>query len=250
MSRKSQTWSISAPFSRLFAENNGGQGLPLAPFAVLYRGPKTVSTFGPNYTGFFKLQGSSSEELREFGAALRARLDRPIVLVGMMGSGKTSIGRRLARALDWPFQDADWAIENAAGTTIANIFAEIGEDAFRQSEQQVIARLLSEEARQVLALGGGSFVAAETRKLVREVAYSIWLHADLDLLVHRTSKRDDRPLLREGDPHAILQRLMEARTPTYEEADIRVDSGEGTLGEVVARILTRLSDFLERKAVG
>ncbi len=223
--------------------------MPQAPFAVLYRGPETVSTFGPNNTGFFNLQGSSSDELDDIGAALRAKLDRPLVLVGMMGSGKTSVGRRLARALGWPFQDADWAIENAAGTTIANIFAEIGEDAFRQSEQQVIARLLYEETHQVLALGGGSFVADETRKLVKELAYSVWLCADLDLLVHRTSKRDDRPLLREGDPHAILKGLLAARKPTYEQADIAVDSGEGSLGDVVVRTLSHLAEFLDRKVV-
>jgi shikimate kinase len=177
------------------------------------------------------------EDLDRAGADLGERLDRPIVLVGMMGSGKTSVGRRLARSLNWPFQDADWAIENAAGTSIANIFAEIGEEAFRHSECQVIARLLNEQGRQVLALGGGSFVADESRALIRDKALSIWLNADIEVLVRRTGRRDDRPLLRNGDPRDILTRLLEVRRATYQEADIVIDSGTGSLGDVVARTL-------------
>jgi shikimate kinase len=168
----------------------------------------------------------------------------------MMGSGKTSVGRRLARALDWPFQDADWAIENAAGTTVANIFAEIGEDAFRQSERQVIARLLKEQEQQVLALGGGAFVTEETRELIREKAFSIWLMADIDVLVKRTGRRDDRPLLRNGDPRTILAGLLETRSACYREADIAVDSGEGSLGDVVSRILLAIDIALGEKRSG
>jgi shikimate kinase len=163
----------------------------------------------------------------------------------MMGSGKTSVGRRLARALGWPFQDADWAIEHAAGTSISNIFAEIGEEAFRQSERQVIARLLAEQDRQVLALGGGSFVAEETRRLIRERAIAIWLNADLDVLVRRTSRRDDRPLLQAGNPEAILRELLAERRPSYAEADIMVDSGQGSLGDVVERALNALREIAE-----
>lgn len=195
------------------------------------------------------MQGSSAEEIRELGADIGPRLDRPIVLVGMMGSGKTSVGRRLARALDWPFQDADWAIENAAGTTIANIFTEIGEEAFRLSERQVIARLLTEQDHQVLALGGGSFVAPESRSLIREKAVSIWLDADIDVLARRTGRRGDRPLLQNGDPHEILSRLLGERRPTYEEADMMVDSGTGSLGDVVVRILEALQGFVEKGQV-
>ena len=116
------------------------------------------------------------------------KIVRSIVLVGMMGAGKTAVGRRLATALGWPFTDADWAIEAAAGTTISNIFEEIGDAAFRTRERQVIARLLRGE-RQVLALGGGAFVDPKTRALVRERALSIWLCADLDVLVRRTARR-------------------------------------------------------------
>jgi shikimate kinase len=167
-------------------------------------------------------------------------IDRTIVLVGMMGAGKTAVGRRLAAALGWPFTDADWAIEAAAGTTIANIFEEIGEAAFRARERQVIARLLRGE-RQVLALGGGAFIDPETRALVHERALSIWLRADLDVLVRRTGRRDDRPLLAGGDPRARLAALLEQRAPIYAKADLIVDSDKGPIGEVVARALQALA---------
>jgi shikimate kinase len=168
------------------------------------------------------------------------RLDRSIVLVGMMGAGKSALGRRLAAALGLPFTDADWAIEAAAGTTIANIFEEIGEAAFRERERQVIARLLRGE-RQVVALGGGAFIDPDTRALVRERAISIWLRADLEVLVKRTARRDDRPLLAGGDPRARLAALLEQRAPIYAQADLVVDSGKGPLGEVVARALEALA---------
>ena len=186
-----------------------------------------------------------TEDLHD-GRALGERLDRTIVLVGMMGSGKTSVGRRLAKALGWPFQDADWAIEDAAGTTIANIFAEIGEPEFRKRERQVIARLMDERQQQVLALGGGSFVADETRALIKARALSIWLDSDIDILVRRTGRRNDRPLLANGDPRMILSRLMEERRPTYAEADITIDSGTGSLGDVVERALDALSSLADR----
>ena len=177
--------------------------------------------------------------------AIGRRLDRTVVLVGMMGSGKTSIGRRLAKALGWPFQDADWAIEDAAGTSIANIFAEIGEPEFRQRERQVIARLMDECHQQVLALGGGSFVAEETRDLIKNRAISIWLDADIDILVRRTSRRNDRPLLNVGDPRTILSRLLDERRSTYAEADIKLDSGDGSPAEIVARTLEALRPFAD-----
>jgi shikimate kinase len=174
-------------------------------------------------------------------------IDRTIVLVGIMGAGKTAVGRRLAQALGWPFADADLAIEAAAGTTIANIFQEIGEAAFRIKERQVIARLLSEE-RRVLALGGGAFVDAETRALVRARAISVWLRADLDVLVRRTARRDDRPLLAGGDPRARLAALLEKRDPIYAEADLAVDSGKGPIGDVVARLLQALAALGESRS--
>lgn len=174
-------------------------------------------------------------------------LDRTVVLVGMMGAGKTAVGRRLAQSLGWPFADADLAIEAAAGTTISNIFQEIGEAAFRAKERQVIARLLDEE-RRVLALGGGAFVDPKTRALVRSRAISVWLRADLDVLVRRTARRDDRPLLAGGDPRARLAALLEQRDPIYAEADLSVDSGKGPIGDVVARMLQGLAALCEARS--
>lgn len=174
------------------------------------------------------------------------RLDRTIVLVGMMGSGKTSVGRRLAKTLGWPFQDADWAIEDAAGTSITNIFAEIGEDEFRQRERQVIARVIDEQQKQVLALGGGSFVADETRRLIKDRAISIWLDTDIDTLVKRTGRRNDRPLLSKGDPRTILTRLLEERRASYAEADITIDGGSGSLNDVVSRAMEALRAYADR----
>ncbi|HEY7600115.1 MAG TPA: shikimate kinase [Candidatus Limnocylindrales bacterium] len=170
----------------------------------------------------------------------RPPIDRTVVLIGMMGAGKTAVGRRLAKVLGWPFQDADAAIEEAAGTTISNIFAEIGEAAFREKERRVIARLLGEE-NQVLALGGGAFVDPTTRALVRARALSIWLHADLDTLVRRTGRPCKRPLLAEGDPRAKLAELLERRTPIYAEADLMVDSSNAPVGAVVNRVLEALA---------
>ena len=167
-------------------------------------------------------------------------VDRSIVLVGMMGAGKTAIGRRLARALGLPFQDADAAIEAAAGTSIANIFAEIGEPAFRVKERQVIARLLRGE-RAVVALGGGAFMDPETRALIRETGRSIWLRAELDVLVRRTARLNQRPLLAEGDPRATLARLLEQRAPIYAQADLVVDSGKAPVNAVVAQVLGALA---------
>jgi shikimate kinase len=172
-------------------------------------------------------------------------IDRTIVLVGMMGAGKTSIGRRLARALNWPFKDADAAIEAAAGTTIANIFAEIGEPAFRVKERQIIARLLTGE-RQVLALGGGAFMDPKTRALVRARGLSIWLRAEVDVLLRRTGAPGKRPLLAGGDPRATLAALLARRAPIYAEADLVVDSSRGPINAVVARILAALPAAAER----
>jgi shikimate kinase len=174
-------------------------------------------------------------------------VDRTIVLIGMMGAGKSAVGRRLASALGLPFEDADAAIEAAAGATISDIFAEIGEAAFREKERQVIARLLSGE-KQVLALGGGAFMDPETRRLVRARALSIWLSAGLDALVRRTARRGTRPLLEQADPAATLAQLLEQRGPVYAQADIVVDSGTGPLNAVVARVLDALARHLDGAA--
>lgn len=172
---------------------------------------------------------------------------RSIVLVGLMGAGKSCIGRRLAAALGVPFVDADAEIEAAAGCSIADIFEHHGEAAFRDGERRVIARLLR-GPRHVLATGGGSFMDPETRAAIKAAGISVWLRADLDLLVRRTSRRKTRPLLRTGDPRAILESLMAQRHPVYAEADLTVDSQDGPPEVTVDRVLHALESHLAREA--
>ena len=158
-------------------------------------------------------------------ATEKLRLPRTVVLVGLMGAGKSNIGRRLAQRLSVPFTDADDEIEKAAGCSIANIFAIYGEAVFRDGERRVISRLLDQPV-QVLATGGGAFMDPGLRAEMREKAISIWLRADLDTLVNRVARKsEDRPLLAGQDPRAVLERLMAERYPVYAEADIAVDSG-------------------------
>lgn len=149
----------------------------------------------------------------------------PLVLIGLMGAGKSSIGRRLAAALDLPFADADAEIEKAAGKTINEIFEENGEAYFRDGERRVIARLLKEGGK-VLATGGGAFMNEETRQRIAETGISVWLKADLDLLMSRVVRRDNRPLLRAEDPRGVMEKLIADRYPVYELADITILSRE------------------------
>ncbi|MBV8169939.1 MAG: shikimate kinase [Alphaproteobacteria bacterium] len=165
---------------------------------------------------------------------------KTLVLVGLMGAGKSSVGRRLAARLGLPFTDADHEIEAAAGMTIEEIFARHGEPAFRDGERRVIARLLDNPVH-VLATGGGAFMDTRTRALIHERAISIWLHAELDELVRRVSRRTDRPLLKGGDPRAVLERLIAERYPIYAEADVTVPSSIGSAEETVDRIMERLA---------
>jgi shikimate kinase len=167
---------------------------------------------------------------------------KTLVLVGLMGAGKSSVGRRLAARLNLPFTDADQEIEAAAGMTIEEIFARHGEPAFRDGERRVIARLLDNPAH-VLATGGGAFMDPRTRALIHERATSIWLHAELDELVRRVSRRTDRPLLKGTDPRVTLERLIAERYPVYAEADLTVPSSIGSAEETVDRILERLADL-------
>jgi len=157
--------------------------------------------------------------------ARRCAQKTPLVLVGLMGAGKTSIGRRLAATLDVPFSDADQEIEKAAGKSINEIFQEDGEAFFRDGERRVITRLL-DEGTKVLATGGGAFMNDETRKQIAEHGISIWLKADLDLLMNRVMRRDTRPLLRTENPRAVMAKLISDRYPVYAEADITVHSRE------------------------
>jgi shikimate kinase len=167
-------------------------------------------------------------------------LARSLVLVGLMGAGKSSIGRRLARALHAGFADADEEIVSAAGMSIAEIFAQYGETAFRDLERRVVARLL-DQPPQVLALGGGAFINASTRSRIKEEACSVWLRADLPTLLARTQrKRGTRPLLEQGDPAATLARLMEERYPIYAEADHVIDTTNDPPDALVQRIIEQL----------
>ncbi|WP_421787873.1 shikimate kinase [Hyphobacterium sp.] len=172
-------------------------------------------------------------------SASPAAASRSVVLVGLMGAGKTTVGRRLATALNLPFVDADEEIEKAADRPVADIFSDFGEAAFRDGERRVIARLLEGE-QSVIALGGGAFVNDETRKLVREKAVSIWLKADLDTLMERVSRRDTRPLLQTDNPRAVMAELMAKREAAYAEADIQIDGDQGPHSTAVARILEAL----------
>ena len=177
-------------------------------------------------------------------AGIVARLGgRSIVLIGMMGAGKSSIGRRLAIELGLPFVDADNEIEAAAGMTIPEIFNTHGEAYFRSGEARVIARLL-DGGPQVLATGGGAFINPQTRALIRERGISVWLNADIDVLLRRIKRRSDRPLLRTDDPEQTLRRLVEARSPIYAEADVTVRSRdvahEAIVGDILAALASRL----------
>jgi shikimate kinase len=169
---------------------------------------------------------------------------RSIVLIGMMGVGKSSIGRRLGARLSIPFIDADAEIEKAAGMSVADIFARHGEAAFRSGESRVIARLL-DSGPQVLATGGGAVMNPETRALIKEKSVSVWLSAELDLLMRRISKRKaERPMLQTSDPAATLRELLAEREPLYAQADLTVQSREVPHDAVVAEIVGALTAFL------
>ncbi len=164
---------------------------------------------------------------------------RTIALVGLMGAGKSSIGRRLANALNLPFVDADEEVEKAAGRSIPDIFEELGEAAFRDGERRVIARLLDDPPH-VLATGGGAFMNPATRELIKQKAVSVWLKADMEVLLRRVERRNDRPLLRDGDPREVLERLAGERYPIYALADVTVESGEAAHQATVDAILQAL----------
>ncbi|WP_169567704.1 shikimate kinase [Sneathiella limimaris] len=168
--------------------------------------------------------------------------DKTIVLVGLMGAGKSSVGRRLAGELNLPFKDADTEIEIASNLSVPEFFEKHGEAAFREGERKVISRLL-DGPRHVLATGGGAYMDPETRQLISEKGLCIWLRADLDTLLKRCLKRNTRPLLKTGDPRQILDNLMKQRYPVYAEADLVVDSGDGPHEKVVTQIIESLSQY-------
>ena len=180
---------------------------------------------------------------------LGSRLDRPIVLVGLMGAGKSTVGRRLAKRLGLPFVDSDDAIEDAAGFSAAELFDRYGDAEFRDGERRLVARLMDGTVR-VIATGGGAYVDPRTRTLLNERAITIWLDASVAILTERTGRRDTRPLLRNPDRAGTLERLSEERGPAYAEAHIRIRSGEGAHGQVVDSIVAAIEDYLERGAAG
>ncbi|MDP3854281.1 shikimate kinase [Phenylobacterium sp.] len=170
---------------------------------------------------------------------------RTIALVGLMGVGKSSVGRRLANALELPFRDADTEVETAAGRSIPDIFADLGEAAFREGERRVIARLLDDPPH-VLATGGGAFMNAETRALIKSRSISVWLKADLDVLARRVGRKDNRPLIAGKDPLDVLQAQAAERYPIYAQADVVVETGDAahhvTVDQVIQAMIVHLQD--------
>ena len=175
------------------------------------------------------------------------RLDRPVVLVGLMGVGKSTVGRRLAKRLGLPFVDSDSEIADASGFSAAEVYERFGEADFRDGERRLVARLIEGEVR-VIATGGGAYVDPRTRELLNDRAITIWLDAPVDVLTERTSRRDTRAQLRNGDPKATLTRLSEQRRPAYEEAHIHIKSGNGAHRDVVEAIVQSLVEYLSRPA--
>lgn len=192
----------------------------------------------------FSRRARRVEAERRLVAAVSDKVgSRSIVMVGLMGCGKSAIGRRLATRLSLPFVDADDEIEAAAGKSITDIFAEHGEAYFRDGERKVIARLLK-GGPQVLATGGGAFMDEQTRESIRKSGVSIWLNADLPVLLRRVARRTHRPLLANGDPEKTMQRLMDERYPVYAKADVTIESCDVPHDVVVDTLLKRLRDAL------
>ncbi len=169
--------------------------------------------------------------------------DRPIVITGLMGAGKSSIGKRLAKALHMPFYDSDNEISEAAACSISDIFEIYGEDLFRDLENRVMRRLLEDEAPAVIATGGGAFINDTIRAMVQDKAISIWLKADLEVLLERVSRKKTRPLLEKGNKREILAKLMEDRTPYYSQATLTVKSDEGVHENVVEDAIEELNRY-------
>ena len=188
---------------------------------------------------------ASGHEHRDRRAAriVDALHSRPIVLIGLMGAGKSSVGKRLANRLGIPFSDADTEIEIAAKMSIRDIFETHGEAYFRDGERRVVARMLKEGCR-VLATGGGAFMNETTRENIARVGISIWLKAELDVLMRRVRRRGDRPLLQGADPEGTMRKLMDIRYPTYARADVTISSGDHSQDDVLEDVMLALEIYL------
>ena len=188
----------------------------------------------------------NSDRDRQLAEIRRSLGQNSLVLIGLMGAGKSAVGRRLAASLNLPFTDADSEIEAAAGQSIAEIFAEHGEAYFRTGERKVIARLL-ENGPQVLATGGGAYMDPDTRTAIKEHGISIWLKANLRILMKRVGRRDNRPLLQVDNPETVMKKLMAERNPVYAQADITVESKEAPHDVMVGSIIDALSARLAQE---
>lgn len=187
--------------------------------------------------------GSVDEETVD---EIRRLLDRPILLIGMMGAGKTRMGRQIAKALGLSFTDSDDEIEEAAAMKIPEIFERFGEAYFRDGEKRVVTRLIDDGVK-VIATGGGAIMTPETAEAVWSGTLSIWIRAEMDVMVERTGRRDDRPLLQNGDPREILGELAQKRYPVYEKADIVIDSHNGPAEAILNQALEKIRDFLRHE---
>ncbi len=176
--------------------------------------------------------------------AILPPLDRPITLIGMMGSGKSTLGAALARLMDRTFFDSDKVIEAENGKTIPEIFEEHGDAAFRQMEQRTLRALFRAHPDAVIATGGGSITIPETADMIFGQSLCLWIHAPVQLLVDRTSRQKNRPLLKTGDPHAILTGLLEKRGPIYRKAPIHVETNEGPVKKIAEQALRQIHEYL------
>ena len=205
----------------------------------------------PRYVSTASNQELNRAVIADRASTIRRSLNgRSIVLVGIMGVGKSTIGKRLSQYLDIPFVDADKEIEKAAGMSVEDIFEQFGEEAFRSGEKKVIRRLL-DEGQKILATGGGAFMNEATRDEIQECGVSVWLKADLEVLMKRVQRRSDRPLLKTEDPEGTMRSLLDERNPIYALADLEIESRtvsrDVIAGEVVDMLAEALPDIADKR---
>lgn len=197
------------------------------------------------HTGVRKVTAQTAEQLSE---KIRGTLDRPIVLIGMMGAGKSKLGRMLAKVLDIPFYDSDVEIEQSAGCSVSEIFEKLGEPAFRAAEARVFARLVGQGVA-VIASGGGAVMTPSVADLVFNQTLALWVRAELDVMVDRNSRHDNRPLLKGKDARQVLTDLMAVRYPVYSRAHMTVESQEGPATDTLYQAISAIADHLDSVGV-